>query len=201
LLALGLLLAQHRMGGVQREWVVFSVTLLVGLAAGVALDTTLPTEVALLVVAVTAASAVAIARALPRPVRIVLACAVGLLIGVASRPETGSVQAMLVTATGSLLGANALLLYVLGGISWLLERFGRPWLHIAVRIVASWIGAVACLMVAVNLAGSSSNATPTTGGSKNSDSGHHRSQQRPRSSDGAWHQFVSREPDAVRASW
>ena len=53
---------------------------------------------------------------------------------------------------GSVIGANFALIYVSGGIGALREKFTAPWILIAVRIVAAWIGALSIMMAALTAA-------------------------------------------------
>ncbi len=87
------------------------------------------------------------------PFAIALVCVGAFLIGDASVPEPGPLRDRLFTMSGSLVGANVGLLYLLGGSLWVRERFKKPWVGIAFRVAAAWLGAVSSLMLALGFAG------------------------------------------------
>ncbi|MBO9410985.1 MULTISPECIES: HupE/UreJ family protein [unclassified Ruegeria] len=85
------------------------------------------------------------------PVAIALVCIGAFLIGDASVPEAGPVRDRVFTMSGSMVGANVGFLYLLGGSLWIRERFSKPWVAIAFRVAAAWLGAVSLLMLALRL--------------------------------------------------
>jgi F0F1-type ATP synthase assembly protein I len=58
---------------------------------------------------------------------------------------------MITTITGTYVGANLAFFYASGGIGWLRDRFDKPWALIGLRIIAAWIAAISCLMLALKL--------------------------------------------------
>ena len=83
---------------------------------------------------------------------IVLVCIGGLLIGVVSIPDDGPMRDRLFTMSGSIVGANIGLLFLWGISDVVRERYKWPWIGIAFRVVAAWLGAIALLMLALGFA-------------------------------------------------
>lgn len=81
------------------------------------------------------------------------------MMGLASTPGPGPLQATLVTLFGSVLGVAALSLYAIGGFGWLHEKgctqwqWTRGWAAIAFRVGAAWATAIAALGLALSAAG------------------------------------------------
>lgn len=73
----------------------------------------------------------------------------GVLIGKASIPDDGPMRDRLFTMSGSIAGANLGLLYLFGLNNIVRERYRQPWVGIALRIAAAWLGAIALLMLAL----------------------------------------------------
>ena len=71
------------------------------------------------------------------------------LIGDASVPDDGPMRDRLFTMSGSMVGANVGLLYLLGAFVFVRERFRKPWVGVAFRVAAAWLGAVSLLMLAL----------------------------------------------------
>lgn len=86
------------------------------------------------------------------PVAIGLACIAGFIIGTLSIPDDGPVRDRLFTMSGSFLGANLGLLYLLGINHITREYYTSPLTGIAFRIAAAWLGAIALLMLALGFA-------------------------------------------------
>lgn len=76
----------------------------------------------------------------------------GFLIGEASIPDDGPMRDRLFTMSGSMAGANIGLIYLFGIIHVARERYTWPWVAIAFRIAAAWLGAIALLMLALGVA-------------------------------------------------
>lgn len=76
----------------------------------------------------------------------------GYLIGDLSVPDPGPARDRLITMAGSMVGANLGLLYLFGLSTILKERFPWPWVPIAFRVAAAWLGAAALLMLALGYA-------------------------------------------------
>ncbi|MCA0871694.1 hypothetical protein LCL97_12725 [Seohaeicola saemankumensis] len=73
----------------------------------------------------------------------------GYLIGEVSIPDDGPTRDRLITMSGSIVGANVGLLYLFGINTVIRERFTWPWIDIAFRVAAAWLGAIALLMFAL----------------------------------------------------
>lgn len=105
------------------------------------------TDVPLLLV--TGLIAVAVAWARPGPVRLSQAAVAvgGLLLGWGSAPDGLAGSARWLHLAGCCLG-------VLVGVGWMgivVEQVKRPWQHIAMRVVCSWIAASAFLVLALTV--------------------------------------------------
>jgi len=109
-------------------------------------------ERALLVTALAASSLAAIAPAWVIVPGTLLAGVGGLFLGMVSTPDPGPLGAMITTITGTYIGANVALFYASGSIGWLRDRFNKPWALIGFRVIAAWIGAISCLMLALSIA-------------------------------------------------
>jgi len=151
LLALGLLLGQGWPQKFIIVWRAFALAAIAGLALGVAGYGHSLGERALLVIALAASSLTAIAPTWVNVPGRLLAGAGGLFLGMVSTPDAGPLGAMITTITGSYVGANLALFYASGGIGWLRDRFNKPWALIGLRIIAAWIAAISCLMLALNI--------------------------------------------------
>lgn len=91
---------------------------------------------------------VASAWPLPREAIGVGALAAGLLIGLDSAPGTAEGRDALFMLIGVALGAGFLLIHELA----LVEFFRRPWQRIAVRVLGSWVAAIALMVLALSFA-------------------------------------------------
>jgi hydrogenase/urease accessory protein HupE len=151
LLALGLLLGQSWPREFIIAWRAFALAAIGGLALGVAGYGHSFGERALLVIALAASSLAAIAPASVIVPVTMVAGAGGLFLGMVSTPDPGPLGAMIITIAGTFVGANLAFFYASGGIGWLRDRFDKPWALIGLRIIAAWIAAISCLMLALNL--------------------------------------------------
>ena len=96
--------------------------------------------------------ACALAALLPgklQPVAIALCAIAGFLVGSTSIPDAGPVRDRVATMSGSMVGANVGLLYLFGVALVINERFTWPWVRVAFRIAAAWLGAIALVMLAL----------------------------------------------------
>jgi len=66
-------------------------------------------------------------------------------------PDPGPPGAMIITISGTYIGANLALFYASGGIGWLRDRFNKPWAVNGLRVIAAWIATISCLMLALNV--------------------------------------------------
>ncbi|MCV6598050.1 MAG: HupE/UreJ family protein [Mangrovicoccus sp.] len=73
----------------------------------------------------------------------------GLCIGRLSIPDAGPVPDQIITASGAIIGANLGLLYIFGLTHAIQDRLAAPWVAIAFRIAAAWLGAISLLMLAL----------------------------------------------------
>ena len=77
----------------------------------------------------------------------------GLASGFVSWPDPGGWNAMLLSATGAIVGAMVIVIVVAGGIEGVRAKTEWSWLRIAVRVAGSWICAIAVLLGALALRG------------------------------------------------
>jgi hydrogenase/urease accessory protein HupE len=152
LLALGLLLGQCWPQKFIIAWRAFALTAIAGLALGAAGYGRGLGEPALLVIALAASSLAAMAPVWAIVPGTMAAAVGGLFLGIVSTPDPGPLRAMIVTITGAYIGQNLALFYATGGIGWLRDRFNKPWALIGLRIIAAWIAAISCLMLALTVA-------------------------------------------------
>lgn len=133
-------------------WAAFAGCYLVGIALGQAGVPVASAEPALLALAFATGAFAALWPSGPAAPLIAAAGAAGLLIGIVSTPDPGSLRSTVITLTGSFVGAVVALLYAAGGLGWLYERTSAAWLRIGFRIAAAWISAIAALILALALA-------------------------------------------------
>jgi len=86
------------------------------------------------------------------PITIVLVIVAGFQIGAASIPDPGPTRDRVITMTGSMVGANVGLVYILGTVLFVRERYPWRWVEIALRVMAAWLGAISLLMFALRFA-------------------------------------------------
>jgi urease accessory protein len=142
LMALGLLIGQH--GLVQARKAVLG--LVVAVALGLVLGSQWP-GLELLAALATAVCALA-ARRLPALALLALAIAVGMAAGLGlADMAVGSVRWVVIA--GTWLGCAFLAL----GVAALAELARKPWQHIALRVVASWLAASAMLVLGLRWVG------------------------------------------------
>lgn len=146
LLALGVMLGL-RLKWFTVSWLTFVAAMLVGIGLGQFGVMPGGEEPMLLLVAILTASLSALYPAGFLTTFVILFGVCGMLIGVLSIPDKGSLRATIITLFGSFAGANLALLYMASGVGWLQERFTQPWLRIGLRIIAAWMAAIAILML------------------------------------------------------
>ncbi len=152
LLATGLLLGLRRRQGLGTSLLLFALASAAGIAAGQVagypgwIDLTL----ALL------AACAAVLAALRPTGRVLPAGAVevpaGLLLGLASTPESGPALATAITLAGSLVGLALALAWITALTLTAWTRFTWPWARLSLRIASAWLAAVSVLMAALLLA-------------------------------------------------
>lgn len=86
------------------------------------------------------------------PLAIGVLAAAGFLIGQVSIPDGGPFKDRLFTMSGSIIGANLGLLYLFGLVHVARQRYTWPWVDIAFRVVAAWVGAISLVMLALGYA-------------------------------------------------
>ena len=148
LLVFALLIGQSGVQAMRLAYPPFMLALLIGLfLAGFEIAPVLPSEKLLLTAATLCGLVVAAKRPPPGWILAVLSGIAALVIGMDSgvtgldRRETFSALA------GCWLGA-VLLILVIAGVA---EMARRPWQHVAVRVLGSWIAASAVLVLALTL--------------------------------------------------
>jgi urease accessory protein len=148
LLALGMLAGQHGLATQGRAAAAWLAALGLGLAAAARLGAP-DTDLLLLGGCLVLALSVVVARPLPAWGVAVAAIVIGLLLGLGSSPDGLSGAARWGSLAGTGLGATVGLLWAAA----LTEAAARPWLKVAVRVVASWLGACALLVLALTWVG------------------------------------------------
>lgn len=86
------------------------------------------------------------------PIAVFLTAVGGVLIGIVSITDAGLTQDRVITMSGSIVGANIGLLYLWGFTHFVQDQYTWPWVMIAFRVAAAWIGAIALLMLALYFA-------------------------------------------------
>lgn len=147
ILSLGLMVARY--SGQHYRWLggAFLLTTLGGLT----FDGGAP-DAALLATAIAAAGMAALLPGQLLPLAVAIAALGGVLTGMASVPEPGPARDRIITMSGSFVGANLGLLYCMGLLTALTERYRAAWIAIGLRIAAAWTVAVSMLMLALLLA-------------------------------------------------
>lgn len=156
LIAVGLVVGTADKAAFARAWLLFAVLAFAGVLFGQLLGVTGGEEGALLGVALlTALMVAATPHATHRRATWMLMAAgasSGLLLGLASTPDEGPLVPTLITVAGSLVGVNLAFLYLAGATGWIHDRYPYPWARIGLRVVASWVAAIAMLMLALAFA-------------------------------------------------
>lgn len=129
-------------------WPVYAATVAIGLLAARSLGAMVPLDVALLGSAALAAALAAAAGDRATALALPLLALSGLAVGAGALPEPGPVRDVVITAAGTVVGANLGLLVIGGAIDWLRERHDGPVLRIGIRVAASWLAAVALMILA-----------------------------------------------------
>lgn len=148
LLALGMLIGQRGIAGLGKAAVGLFVALGLGLLASEPLGSP-DTDLLLLMACLLLALGIAIARPLPHWLIAVLAGGIGALLGLGSNPDGLVGGARWASLAGTWLGGSFYVLW----IATITEAAVRPWLRIAVRVVASWLAASALLVLALSWIG------------------------------------------------
>lgn len=103
----------------------------------------------LLVMAVAAAGLAALFPGRLKNVIIGVAAICGFFVGIGSRPDDGSFNALAFTITGSAFGAMLAVILFTSLITALREKVSAAWLTIALRVVAAWLAAIAAMLAAL----------------------------------------------------
>jgi urease accessory protein len=148
-LALGIVFGQQGPATLRPAILGYLAAVLAGLAA-TGLLPGLPVETALLVGAAATGILIALDRRLPVAVYLLLAVALGLMIGVDSGQDALSGRARLAALLGTLIAAYLLAMYAM-----MLAEYGsrRDWTRIGLRVLGSWTAASALLVLSLSLAG------------------------------------------------
>jgi hydrogenase/urease accessory protein HupE len=150
LAAFGLLMARNRQH-LQFMWITFIAASIVATGGLIVSGRALDPQLALLGLAIVLALAAASGIDLPKPALLIAGGLAGIFGGVAWTPDPGPTLSMFITAFGAAVGANLLLSYVGGGLGELQMRHTQPWIAIGVRVMASWVAAIAVLLGALLL--------------------------------------------------
>lgn len=149
MLGLGLLIGSFAVEKVRWQLSTFLIISILGLFFGSASQ---DPDIAMYCVAVVACSFAALIPGKISPVAIMLTVIGAFLIGSVSIPDDGPTRDRVFTMSGSILGANLGLLYIFGMMHFVREHYPYPWIKIAFRVAAAWLGAVALLMLALAFA-------------------------------------------------
>jgi hydrogenase/urease accessory protein HupE len=149
MLGLGLLISGLRQSHYPPAFGIFLFSMLATLFIGPLVDNP---DVALFASAALVGAMAAIWPKTYLPVALAVVAVGGFLIGQVSIPDPGPMRDRIITMAGSFVGANIGLLYVAGGAIFLKERFNQHWVEVAFRVVSAWLGAVALVMLALQLA-------------------------------------------------
>lgn len=125
----------------------------IGLILAFAIAVLLPTAVMLLLLLAVLGLILIFPRPLPDWAYRVLAGTSGFLLALESIPEPGPVLDVFITSFGSLVGIHYLIMYGSRGVTLAMEKWQTRFADIAVRVLGSWLSAIACLMLAFNIAG------------------------------------------------
>ena len=147
LLALGLAVGQRGLGAARTPLLAMLVALVAGLAAH-RLAGDPDTDALLLTLAALLGLAAAAAWRAPAFVLAAVAALVGLAVGVSSGPTGLEGSARWTTLAGTLAAALLLPTYAAAMVT----LIKVAWLHIAVRVVGSWLAAAAMLVLALSFA-------------------------------------------------
>lgn len=149
LLGLGLLCGQNMRGAWRNPLPVFAPALAVALLATLSgfLTGELPQPLVIFL-ALGLAALVALEIRLPGKAVVALTLLAALVIGLDSGAETGTTAAKLKTLAGTWVTANALVFYIAACAS---NAEGRPWARTAIRVLGSWIVAIALMVLAFAL--------------------------------------------------
>jgi urease accessory protein len=149
LVGLGLLLGQNGMRHAEAALPAFGLGLLLGLSsAALRFAEPLPAPI-LLAGAAAGGLLLAASLPLPRALTAVAAVAVGFLLGMDSAPDAQAPGERAMALAGVGLTAILLVIYLVG----IAEYCRRPWQRIGIRILGSWIAAIAILSLALAAAG------------------------------------------------
>lgn len=149
LLGLGLLIAGFAVQMVRWHLLAYLAATLVGAIAAAGLD---DVDTGLFTIAMAACALAALVPGKFAPVVFLTAAVGGVLMGVEAMPDPGPTRDRIITLSGSLIGANLLLLYLFGAVHFVKQRYGQAWVRIAFRIAAAWIGAISMVMLALRFA-------------------------------------------------
>lgn len=148
LLLLGLGLVGGSFATSRIKWfpAVFLIATVVGLLVGSA---TLELDAELYGLAIATCALAALLPGRLMPVALICTALGGVLIGFVSIPDAGPAQDRMFTMSGSVFGASVGLLYMLGLMVFVQERYKQAWVMVAFRVVAAWLGAIALVMFAL----------------------------------------------------
>ena len=132
MLGLGLLIGGLAVEKIRWNWGTFSVSLFGGLIAG---SNSLEPDAMMFASAFAACSVAALFPGRLMPIAIALSAIGGVLIGSVSVPDDGEMRDRIFTMSGSIVGAFIGLLYIVGLIFVIRERYTWPWVGTALRVL------------------------------------------------------------------
>lgn len=149
LLALGLLAGMHGAAGLMHLFPAFLLALLVGVATTLLFGVVVDPELPLLYVALGCGLYTAGGFPLPATAAIAIGAFAGAVFGIFSAPAPASWSTQAYFISGGLTGASFALIWLAAAVAMLRARWPMHWVSIGLRIVASWIAAIAALMAAL----------------------------------------------------
>ncbi|MXU66045.1 hypothetical protein [Oceanomicrobium pacificus] len=150
MLGLGLLVGHLALPTAGRQLVLFFVAAIAGLVAG---QGTGALDLLMFGAAFAASATAALLPGRLVPLVALLVALGGFCIGAVSVPDPGPAADRLFVMSGSIVGATVGLLFLVGIVDVIRDRYNWPWVGIALRIAAAWVAAIALLMLALGVAG------------------------------------------------
>jgi HupE / UreJ protein len=150
LLGLGLLVGLHGTEAFRWAWIAFFLAMLGGLIGILGFGIYVDPELPLLLLALITALYTAGALPLPNPAAAVIGALSGYFFGVFIAPEVASWSTQAYAIAGGLIAANFAFLFIVSAIDTIRTQWQMPWVTVGLRVIASWIAAIAVLMVALS---------------------------------------------------
>jgi hypothetical protein len=151
LIGLGLLLGLHGTDALKWAWGAFFFMTIVGLALAMGIGIFIDPELPMLLIALFAGLYAASGLRLTAALATVLGAFGGYFLGVFIAPSPASWPTRAYAIAGGLIAANFALVFLVAAVESVRTRWQLPWITIALRVVASWIAAIAALVTALSI--------------------------------------------------